>query len=115
MNLHVHMSEDKPPVASLRTTFWFRTKAMKELLKKDWQYTNLPKEPNKIDGTLLQAVERVHPFVVRDTVYYPAYIRPDVLGGYANYLYYGRQFNKVLHRHGLFGAAYQKAGNLEER
>ena len=88
---------------------------MKELLKKDWQYTNLPKEPNKIDGTLLQAVERVHPFVVRDTVYYPAYIRPDVLGGYANYLYYGRQFNKVLHRHGLFGAAYQKAGNLEER
>lgn len=117
LNLHVSMSEDKPPVAPLGTTFWFRTKAMKKLFKKDWKYTDFPKEPNKIDGTLLHALERVYPFVVQDAGYYPAYVRPDVLGGVdcANYLYYGRQFNRVFQRHGLWGASYQKAGWLDER
>lgn len=54
---------------------------MKKLFKKDWKYTDFPKEPNKIDGTLLHVLERVYPFVVQDAGYYPAYVRPDVLGG----------------------------------
>lgn len=83
LKLNVPMSPLKPPVAPLGTCFWFRTKAMKKMFDKKWKYSDFPKEPNKIDGTLLHAVERVYPFVIQDAGYYPAYVGTDILGGNA--------------------------------
>ena len=52
--------------------FWFRPKAMKKLLEKTWKYEDFPKEPNKIDGTMLHAIERAYPFVVQEAGFYSA-------------------------------------------
>ena len=73
LGLNVPISMDFPPVAPLGTMFWFRTKGMKKLLECDWQYKDFPKEPNKTDGSLLHAIERVYSLVVQDAGYYAAW------------------------------------------
>lgn len=72
LEIEINVDKNKTPVAPYGTMFWFRPKAFKKLLEKDWKYEDFPKEPNKIDGTILHAIERVYPFVAQDAGYYSA-------------------------------------------
>ncbi len=74
LGITVPIDEKKEPIAPLGTMFWFRPKALKLLFDQDWEYKDFPAEPNKIDGTLLHAVERIYSYVVQQEGYYPAWI-----------------------------------------
>ncbi len=74
LNLTVPISREKEPIAPLGTMFWFRPQAMKLLFEKDWEYKDFPPEPNKVDGTLLHAIERIYSYVVQQEGYYPGWI-----------------------------------------
>ena len=106
LKLNVPISRDKPPVAPLGTVFWFRGTAMKKLFAKNWQYTDFPPEPTGIDGTIMHAVERIHPFVVQDAGFYPAYVLPDFIASMElNMLtHYLRTFNEAFSEKGIFGS-----------
>jgi len=106
IGLKVPISPKKPPIAPLGTVFWFRTKAMKKLFDMNWQYEDFPEEPNKNDGTLLHAIERVYPFVVQDAGYYVSYVMSDKLAAIelSNFTYYIRNLNIEFMNKGLFGS-----------
>lgn len=74
LGLNVKMDKSKEPVAPLGTMFWFRPNALKRLYDKDWQYEDFPEEPNKLDGSILHAIERIYPYVVQAEGYYPAWV-----------------------------------------
>jgi len=72
LNIESNIDKSKAPIAPYGTMFWFRPKAMKKLLEKTWVYKDFPEEPNKIDGTILHAIERAYPFVVQEAGFYSA-------------------------------------------
>lgn len=103
LGLRVPMDVVKPPVAPLGTMFWFRPAAMKPLYDKDWEYTDFPPEPNKIDGTLLHAIERIYPFIAQEAGFYPAIGMTDKFAAieYENLRYYLRAYNQVVVNNGI--------------
>ena len=103
LGLTVPMNVMSPPVAPLGTMFWFRPAAMKPLYDRNWGYEDFPEEPNKIDGTLLHAIERIYPFVVQQSGYYPAIGMTDKFAAieYNNLRYYVRGYNQVLVNNGI--------------
>lgn len=103
LGLTIPMSVNMPPIAPLGTMFWFRPKAMRPLYAKDWEYEDFPPEPNKIDGTLLHAIERIYPFIVQEAGYYPSVGMTDKFAAieYNNLRYYVRGYNQVLVNHGI--------------
>lgn len=72
LNIESNVDKSKAPIAPYGTMFWFRPKAMKKLLEKTWAYKDFPEEPNKVDGTILHAIERAYPFVVQEAGFYSA-------------------------------------------
>jgi rhamnosyltransferase len=80
LGLNVPFKKESYPISPLGTMFWFRTKGMQKLFDCDWEYTDFPKEPNKSDGTLLHAIERIYNLVEQDAGYYSAYCVPSHLG-----------------------------------
>lgn len=74
VGIHVKFDKKKEPIAPLGTMFWFRPAALKGLYDYDWHYEDFPKEPNKTDGTVLHAIERLYPFAVQSQGYYPAWL-----------------------------------------
>ncbi len=78
LELNVPINEDHAPIAPLGTMFWFRPKGMKKLFDYNWKYDDFPKEPNKIDGTLLHAIERCYGFVEQDAGYYSGWLFSDI-------------------------------------
>jgi Lipopolysaccharide biosynthesis protein len=103
-NIHVPMSEDKPPIAPLGTMFWFRTKAFRNLYDADLQYEDFPQEPNGTDGTILHAIERLYPYAVQQMGYYPAILMVDKLAAieYTNLRHYVRGYNSILFDAGFY-------------
>lgn len=103
LNLTVPISVDKQPVAPFGTMFWFRPKAMKPLYDYDWEYKDFPPEPNGIDGTLLHAIERIYPFIIQQSGYYPAIVMTDKFAAieYNNLRHYVRGYNRVIIGHGI--------------
>ena len=77
LGITVPICKEKEPIAPLGTMFWFRPQAMKLLFDKDWKYEDFPPEPNKTDGTLLHACERIYSYTVQQEGYYPAWIFSD--------------------------------------
>lgn len=98
LKITVPMSEDKTAVAPYGTFFWFRPKAMKPLFEKKWEYKDFPQEPNKIDGTLLHAVERIYPFAVQQAGFYPGIIMSDDFAAieHTNLSYYLREKGRAI-------------------
>lgn len=96
LGLTVPIERETPPVAPYGTMFWFRPKAMKRLFDMDWKYEDFPEEPNGVDGTLLHAVERIYPYVVQESGYYPAIVMNDRCASieYTNLHFYVREHNK---------------------
>ena len=114
LNLKVPIERDKPPIAPLGTVFWFRTKALNKLFNYNWKYEDFPKEPNKIDGSILHAIERVYPFVVQDAGYYPAYVMPDTYASQelTNLTHFCREYNIILNKNNIYGNFLQKCIQL---
>lgn len=102
LGLHVPIAKSKEPIAPLGTMFWFRPKAMKLLFDQDWKYEDYPKEPNKVDGTLLHAIERIYSYVVQNEGYYPAWLFADTGAGIelTNLHYMVRGLNKHIFKKG---------------
>ncbi len=117
LHLTVPISEDKPPVAPYGTMFWFRPKAMKPLFDKEWKYTDFPEEPNKIDNTILHAIERIYPFIVQQAGFYPGIVMSDRQAGieYGNLKFYLREYNTIMIENGIEHYHQYMCGALEER
>lgn len=97
------ISEKHMPIAPLGTCFWFRSEAMKPLFDYGWNYLDFPPEPNKTDGTILHAVERLYPYASIEAGYYPAYVMSDRYAKieYTNMRYYVEGYNKACVNHGI--------------
>ena len=91
----VPIAEGHAPVAPLGTVFWYRTKALKPLFSRKWDYTDFPEEPNKVDGTILHAIERLYPYAVQEAGYLPGRVMPDHIAALEidNLSYYVRGYN----------------------
>ncbi len=65
------MKEPLPPFFDfpVGTMFWARTRAITPLLNMRLRWSEYPKEPVPIDGTILHAAERILPFVAREQGY----------------------------------------------
>lgn len=77
LGLRAPMAETHAPMAPLGHCFWFRPAALRRLTAAGWRAEDFPPEPLPSDGTLLHAIERVHPFVAADAGYYAAYALSD--------------------------------------
>lgn len=98
LELQVDISEKFPPIAPIGTMFWFRTQGMKRLFDEDWEYKDFPKEPNKTDGTLLHAIERIYGYVEQEAGYYCAWCASEKgVSMHITSLYYMLgQYNKTF-------------------
>lgn len=96
--LDINVPYDRNPVAPYGDMFWCRTAAIRRLFSRKWTYDDLPDEPVPIDGTILHALERIHPFVAQASGYYTAWVHPDTAAAtYMNNLYYiARTLNEKL-------------------
>lgn len=52
-------------VAPFGGVFWIRTKAIKTLMAQNLSYKDFPPEPLREDGTLLHALERIYPEIIK--------------------------------------------------
>ena len=86
-------SEEKEPITPLGTMFWFRPAALSVLLDYEWKYSDFPEEPNKTDGTVLHAVERLYSFSAQDAGYYCAWVLTEryAQSEWAKMFYYLRE------------------------
>ncbi|CAG9713303.1 Alpha-L-Rha alpha-1,2-L-rhamnosyltransferase/alpha-L-Rha alpha-1,3-L-rhamnosyltransferase [Clostridium neonatale] len=103
LKLKVNIDKEKEPTDPLGTMFWFRPKALKRLFDYDWEYSDFPEEPNKDDGTLLHAIERIYPLVAQEEGYYSAWLMVDTFAKIeiTNLYYMLRGLNNVSFQ--LFG------------
>lgn len=99
LQINVNISADKEPIAPLGTMFWFRPNALKPLFDKKWVYTDFPEEPNKVDGTILHAIERIYGFVIQSQGYYCAWVMNDSFARIelTNLHFMVREASKALH------------------
>ena len=100
---NIDIDLNKSPVAPYGTMFWFRPRAFKKLLTREWKYEDFPKEPNKIDGTMLHAVERAYPFIAQEAGYYSANVMNEEFGKIeiTNLNFMLSQLNKTLYSNKL--------------
>lgn len=68
LGIKVDISYEEPPIA-YSTVFWTKTKALKKLFAKDWDYMDFPDEPMRNDGEINHAIERILQYVVEDAGY----------------------------------------------
>lgn len=107
LRITVPMSADKPPIAPLGTVFWFRAKALLPLLAHGWSYSDFPEEPiGTTDGTIMHAIERIYPFAVQNSGFYPAYVMPEFMAGLGitQMRCYVRNLNIAFINHGITGS-----------
>ena len=98
LGIRVPIDETKLPIAPYGTMFWFRPEAFKILYDYGWDYTDFPPEPNKIDGSILHAIERIYPYVVQQEGYFPAIVMSDYYASIecTNLDYYARTMNNAI-------------------
>ena len=97
-DLHLNVPFDDYPVAPYGDFFWVRSAAIKPLFNKNWTYDDLPEEPITVDGTILQALEKIIPLCVQSSGYYTSWINsPSTMKLYTdNSCYYVRMFNQTM-------------------
>lgn len=106
LDLRVPISKEVAPIAPLGTMFWFRPEGMKKLFDVDWEYSDFPLEPNKIDGTLLHGIERIYGLVEQDSGYYTAYGYTDYFASIfaTNHNYMLSRMAESLYENDIVGA-----------
>lgn len=115
LGLRADISEEKS-VFTIGTVFWARTKALKKLLEKDWEYIDFPEEPMPIDGTISHAIEKILGYVAQDAGYQTGTIMSEQ---YASWLLLSAQeymklmFDHLQKREHIFNMA--QLINLEQR
>lgn len=81
LHINVKLTNHALCVAPLGTCFWFRPKALVKIFNgltgNGWRYEDFPIEPNKVDHTILHAIERSYAYCAQDAGYYPVYIYND--------------------------------------
>ncbi len=76
--IQVDINKNKPPVAPLGTTFWFRKEALRSLFNVGLTYGDFPQEPTGTnDGNIMHAIERLYPFVAQQNGYYCGWLLSD--------------------------------------
>ena len=70
LGIRANINPSEEPISPLGTMFWFRTAALSGLLERQWAYSDFPKEPNGIDGTMLHAMERLYGLAAQDMGFY---------------------------------------------
>lgn len=97
LSIHVPMEQDIPPIAPLGTVFWFRGNALRPLADYGWKYSDFPKEPNAIDGTILHALERLYGYAAQAAGYLCGYLTTNKLAALemASYMQYWRSYRKI--------------------
>ena len=100
LNIRVDMVPEKEPIAPLGTMFWFRPKALKPLFDRKWKYDDFPKEPNKVDGTILHGIERLYGYVAQSQGYYEVWGMNDQFAAIelTNLHFMLRELTTVLHQ-----------------
>lgn len=74
MDISAPVERQKPPVTAYGSVFWFRPDALRPLFQKEWRIEDFDAEPMRSDGTISNAIERVHGFVAQAQGYYPLII-----------------------------------------
>ena len=117
LEIRVPIEEEKPPVAPYGTMFWFRPKAMLPLFRKEWSYEDFPPEPNETDNTILHAIERIYPFAVQESGYYPGIVMTQGFAGieYGNLKYYVREYNEIMMKHHIEHFHQYMCAELQDR
>ncbi len=117
LEIRVPIEEEKPPVAPYGTMFWFRPKAMLPLFRKEWSYEDFPPEPNETDNTILHAIERIYPFAVQESGYYPGIVMTQGFAGieYGNLKYYVREYNEIMMQHHIEHFHQYMCAELQDR
>ena len=74
LGINVPINNDIDPVFPAGGMFWFRTKAMKKLMDRNWTYDDFPDEPLPVDGTLGHSFERIYCFAAQSEGFYSAWL-----------------------------------------
>jgi len=83
LDIHVDIDPNKAPIAPLGACFWFRSKALQPLFDYNFTYDDFPLEPlQQRDGTILDAITRLYPFVAQNEGYYTGWLMSDVFSNY---------------------------------
>ena len=71
---------------------------MRLLFKKNWQYSDFPDEPLPVDGTILHAIERLHPTIAQASGFLSAWVNSESSEAIfcRNNYYYQRTFASDL-------------------
>jgi rhamnosyltransferase len=78
LKITVDIEKNKPPLSPLGTIFWYRSEALKILFDAGFRYEDFPEEPiQKLDGTLMHAIERIYPFAAQQAGFYTAWVLSD--------------------------------------
>lgn len=103
LGINVPVSEDRPPVCPLETVFWFRPEALKLLFSRQWKAKEFQIEAEYEENILACAVERLYPFAVQQSGFYPAVLMSDETAQteLENLSFYVREYNTILMNHGI--------------
>ena len=83
LGLQVDINQKKAPIAPFANCFWFRSKALKPLFNYDFIYEELHSEPKmQQDGTILNTVGIICPFVAQSEGYYSGWILSDIFANF---------------------------------
>ncbi len=117
LRFRVPMSEEHIPAIGFGDVFWYRTKAMLPMFRKEWKYEDFPKEPVEIDGTILHAIERLYPFAVQEAGYLPGRVMPDYIAALeiSNLEFYVREYNRVRMEADIYGDIRTVTAFMRER
>ena len=78
LGLRCPMDKEHPPCAPYGSNFWFRVKALRSLLSREWAYEDFPEEPlQAVDGTMMHAIERIYPYCAQNEGYYSCVAMTD--------------------------------------
>jgi rhamnosyltransferase len=78
LNINVDIDKDKAPLSPLGTIFWYRSEALKILFDAGFRYEDFPEEPiQKLDGTLMHAIERIYPYAAQQAGFYTGWVLSD--------------------------------------
>jgi len=113
IGLNIPLSNDKAEPAPYGAMFWFRAVALKKMLAHGFTYNDFADiTPEKIDGTISHAIERIYGLAAQDSSYYLAYIISDVqarseLVNYQTMMFGNKGIVPLVRKYVLQGSGYQ--------
>lgn len=118
--LHIHVPMDNVhfPCAPFGSNFWIRKEALLPLYRKQWTYQDFPTEPiGNVDGTILQAIERIYPYCAQEAGFYTATVMTEKYSALemANLQYYASGWATMCAKHNLVGRFIDVRNTMDSR